>query len=219
MAIDRQTLNQRAYLRLRQLIESGSVRPGARLDEKALAETLVISRTPLREAIGRLIQDGLVVGVPYRGNFVRTFTAKQVRDLYTVRKALEGVAARLAAPRFSTHEVEQCHDALAECDAAVAANDIERYSRADEQFHEAVVRASENDTLIDTLGRLRGQIQLVRAFANTNAGLVSRALDERHRILAALVAHDGELAEQLLEEHIDDVCQSVIRDLQSQSTG
>lgn len=215
MAIDHQTLHQRAYIRLRQLIESGSVPPGTRLDEKGLAETLVISRTPLREAIGRLIQDGLVEGIPYRGNFVRTFTPKQVSDLYTVRKSLEGVAARLAAARISDQQIEECRRTISECQAAADANDVQGYSRADQRFHDTIARASDNGTLIDLLERLRGQVQIVRVFANTDANVVNRTLDERPRILSALESHDGELASQLLEEHIEGVCRSVIDDLQS----
>ena len=103
--IEHYPLNRRIYYKVRELIESGVIPPGAQLDERALANDLSVSRTPLREAIATLVEEGLVERRPYRGNFVRMFTAKQVDDLYEVRKALEGLAIRLAVLRLTEEEL------------------------------------------------------------------------------------------------------------------
>ena len=88
------TLHERVYEALLGLIGAGALAPGDQLDEQALAARLGVSRTPLRAAIARLAQEGLVVTLPYRGSFVRRFTVEEIDGLYEVRAALEGLAAR-----------------------------------------------------------------------------------------------------------------------------
>jgi DNA-binding GntR family transcriptional regulator len=204
------TLNQRIYYKVRELIESGIIPAGAQLDERTLAQDLSVSRTPLREAIASLVEEGLVERRPYRGNFVRIFTAKQVNDLYQVRQTLEGMAIRLAVPRITEHDLQQIRDILADCQAALERDDMAAYSIADQQFHDAIARLSDNEILIESLGRLRRQIQLVRISANRDPQVVRRTALERPRILSALEARDAELAAHLLEEHINGVRRSVV---------
>ncbi len=212
------TLNQRIYYKVRDLIESGAIPAGAQLDERTLAQDLAVSRTPLREAIASLVEEGLVERRPYRGNFVRIFTARQVNDLYEVRQALEGLAIRLAVPRITEHDLEQIRDILASCQEALESGDQVGYSAADQRFHDAIARLSDNEILIESLSRLRRQIQLVRLSANRDPQVVRRTALERPRILAALEARDTQLAAQLLEEHIDGVRRSVVALIESSTT-
>src|ERR1700687_1858399 len=90
------TLKLRVYEGIKQLILSGKLRPGQKLAERDLGERLKVSRTPIREALGRLVQDGLVESRPQRGHFVREVDAKTVEDLYDLREMLEKHAIRLA---------------------------------------------------------------------------------------------------------------------------
>lgn len=207
------TLNHHVYERLRQLVESGALLPGARLDERALADEMGVSRTPLREAIGKLVEDGLVEHRAYRGNFVRTLTVKQVNDLYLVRAALEGLAVRLAVPRLSEDHVLTVRRVLDDTFAALERGDMAAYSSADQAFHDTLARLSENEPLIAALGRLRRQIQLVRVLANRDPEVVKRTAFERPQILAALEVRDAARAAQLMEEHIDGVRRAVITQL------
>lgn len=208
--LDHQPLNRRIYDRVRELIESGELPPGTQLDERTLAEELAVSRTPLREAIATLVEAGLVERRPYRGNFVRTFSARQVNDLYVVRKALEGLAMRLAVSRLSEGGLAALHAILVEAQAALEQGDLVGYSKADQRFHEAIAQATENEILIESLDRLKRQIQIVRLSANRDPDVVARTALERPRILAALEARNGELAAQLMEEHIDGIRRAVI---------
>src|SRR5260221_2064077 len=95
------TLKLRVYEGIKQLILSGKLRPGQKLAERDLGERLKVSRTPIREALGRLVQDGLVESRPQRGHFVREVDAKTVEDLYDLREMLEKHAIRLAMRRLS----------------------------------------------------------------------------------------------------------------------
>jgi DNA-binding GntR family transcriptional regulator len=208
--VEHQTLNRRIYYQVRELIEAGTLVPGTQLDERALAQELAVSRTPLREAIASLVEDGLVERRPYRGNFVRQFSARQVNDLFEVRKTLEGLAARLAVPKLSDEGIAALRHLLDAAQQALERNDLLAYSLADQRFHEAIAQAAENETLIESLGRLKRQIQLVRLSANRDPQVVERTARERPRILAALEGRDAVLAGQLMEEHIEGVRRAVI---------
>jgi DNA-binding GntR family transcriptional regulator len=208
--LEHEPLNRLIYYCVREQIESGAIPPGAQLDERSLAQDLAVSRTPLREAIATLVEEGLVEHRPYRGNFVRVFSAKQVNDLYEVRKNLEGLAIRLAVANLSEERLEQIRLILDDVQKALEQDDVIAYSAADQRFHDAIAHASENDTLIETLSRLKRQIHIVRLSANRDALVVARTAQERPRILAALEARDAELAAHLMEEHIEGVRRSVI---------
>lgn len=216
--LEHNPLNRRIYYKVRELIASGAIPAGAQLDERTLANDLSVSRTPLREAIATLVEEGLVERRPYRGNFVRTFTAKQVNDLYQVRKTLEGLAVRLAVSRLTEEALTQLRFILNETQEALEQGDMVSYSVADQRFHNAIAQLSDNEILLEALGRLQRQIQIVRMGANRDPQVVTRTAIERPRILAALEARDGELAAQLMEEHIEGVRRSVIALIEASET-
>lgn len=213
------TLNQRVYRQVRDLVVSGEIRPGTQLEEQALASRMGVSRTPLREAIAQLVTEGLVENRPYRGNFVRAFTPQQVRDLYEVRKALEICAVRLAVPRLNEQRLEVLREILADVQRALEAGELTWYGTADRRFHNMLASYSENQTLIECLERLGFQIQIVRTIANDDPVVVRRTAIERPRILAALEARDADRAAQLMQEHIEGVCESVVAQMEAAEQG
>lgn len=209
-----QPLNQQVYSRLQEMILTGALRLGEQLDERAIAAELNVSRTPIREAIGQLVSEGIVEYRPYRGNYVRTFTVKQVNDLFQVRSALEALAIRLAMPKISQEVAHQIHCILDRVEAALDAGDLAAYSAADRDFHNTILHLTGNETLIDALDRLAFQIQMIRTIANQDPHVVERTHRERPRILAALEARDADLAAKLMEEHIDGVRLAVVAQLE-----
>lgn len=200
--INHQPLHQAVFRQLRELVLSGGLAPGEQLNENVIADRLRVSRTPLRKAMNQLVAEGLVADAPYRGKFVRTFTAREIQDLYEVRAVLEGHAARLAAAKMNAARLETLRGILAELQDALVRDDLPAYGEADRRFHEAIAACSENQTLIDSLQRLSSQVQLIRALANQDPEVVRRTALERPRIVAALAAGDAELAASLMEEHI-----------------
>ncbi len=210
----RDTLNQRVYTRLRGMIMNGELTVGTQIEERVLADEMGVSRTPLREAIGQLSNEGIIEYRPYRGNFVRTFTVKQVNDLYEVRKALESLAIRLAIRKISQEHIEEIRTILDDVQAALEHDDIEGFSEADRRFHNAIIAITGNETLQEALDRLSAQIQIVRNIANRNPEVVRRTSIERPRILAALEARDADEAAALMEAHIDGVRQSVVSQME-----
>lgn len=210
LAIEPKTVTSRAYALLVRLIGEGGIGLGDRLDERALATEMQISRTPLREAIGMLATEGVIEYRPYQGNFVRTFTAAQVEDLYEVRKTLEALAVRSAVARLTDEGLARVRAIVADIDAAVAAGDVAAVGAADRRFHDAIAELSGNQTLVQALDRLALQVQLIRSTANREPDVVERTAHERHDILAALEGRDAARAAALMEEHIEGVKRSVV---------
>lgn len=204
-----QTLNWHVYNDIVRLISSGHYPPGTRLDEQQIAKELGVSRTPLREAISKLVKDGLVDHRPYKGNYVRRFTSKEVFDLYEVRKELESMAVRLAIPRLTNESISEMRTILREIETALAAGDLEAYGFADKRFHDAIAQLSGNKTLISVLVHLSGQVQLIRTMANQDPSVVDITAMERPGIVDAMAAGDAATATLLMEEHIELVQQSI----------
>lgn len=204
-AIEHAPLNQRTYLQLRAFVLSGAVPMGERLDEKALSRQLGVSRTPVREAIGRLVQENLVEYRPFQGNFVRIISLKQVRELYQVRKSLEGLAARLAVQNMTEEVLEDITGILDDVQSALDDGDMERYALDDLRFHRAIAGYSGNSTLYSLLEQLSAQIQLARVMANRDDTVVQRTAHERPLILEALRERDADRAARLMEDHIQGV--------------
>lgn len=187
---------------------------GTQLDERELSKKLGVSRTPLREAIAMLARVGLVEHFPYRGNYVKQWSAKQVQDLYIVRKSLEILAVHIATPKLSNEDIDHIRDVLTVAENALVEGDLETFAEADNRFHSMIVLKSGNKTLIDMLDHLSTQIQMIRTIANRDANLLERTTYERPRIVNALEKRDSELAAQLMADHIDGVSQSVLKQLE-----
>lgn len=216
--LQRATLNQRVYQKLRQMILDGELSLGSQLDERTLTEYLGVSRTPLREAIAQLAKEGLVDYYPYRGNYVRRFTVRQVQDLYQVRKTLEGLAVRLAVPKLNQEDLEQLRLLLNDLDVALQQGNLEAYGQYDRAFHQFIIRKTGNEALIQVLEQLDVQIQMVRTLANQDPDVVERTASERPAILAALEARDADRAAALMEGHIAGVCKAVNKQLEALAT-
>jgi DNA-binding GntR family transcriptional regulator len=208
-----QTVNQRAYDKLCELILSGNLRVGERLDERILAQRMKISRTPLREAIGRLATEGIVERRPYQGNFVRTFTSAQIHDLYEVRKELEEMAVRLEVERATKKEIQILADIVKRCDAAFNRGDRSAFEKLDQKFHEHIAKISQNETLIDCLDNLRLQVQLARHYANEAPDEAKRTIGERKAVVRAFLDKDAKAAARHMRQHIDGAREAVMTQL------
>lgn len=198
------SLQERVYRRLREAIVSGSLAPGQRLIETSLAEQLGVSRSPVREAIRRLAQDGLVTFVPRRGVSVGNPSPGEVEEVYTIRGALEALAARLAACRRSARQLEQLRRTLARMERATENGDHSGLLRADNDFHRALVEASGNQRLIEIAAALLDTSRRVRQSVLSGDTSWARTTWENHRaVLAALESPDPEAAAMLVSTHME----------------
>lgn len=157
-------LTDTAHLKLREMIFSGQLHPNERLVESDLAERLNVSRTPVREALHKLVSEGLVAEAPRKGYVVAEFSPEFIIDNYTVREVLEGLAARLAAMHASELELMQLDvelDAIAE---ASRANDVATVADHNMTFQMLIAKASRNVVLSSVLAKLQDRLRMLRGY-------------------------------------------------------
>lgn len=184
------------------LIFDGTLADGERLDEVQLASRFDVSRTPIREALQRLAQSGLVEQLPRRGVFVRQPGPVELIEMFEVMAELEAVCARLAATRISDAALQKLHDTNALCDAAVEANDANGYFRENERFHALLYRQSGNSFLEQECFRLHRRLQPFRRLQLQLRGRLRQSMSEHKAIVAALENGDGETAANVMRAHI-----------------
>lgn len=192
---------------LRDAILDGSLKPGQPLHENALAQQLSVSRSPIREALLQLERERLVDSDLNRPAFVRTPSVAEVRQVYTIRSALEGIAARWAAENARAALVSQlrrkAHDLNRATIVARGGSDPQVVSLALE-FHTTIAEAAGSTELLSLLQSLCNQIKLVMSAGL--ASLTSRRAEDIHEehlaLVAAIAARDGDRAEQLASAHV-----------------
>ncbi len=203
--LSRANLPTRIYSLLKQRIISNEFSFGYKLTEFQLAEKLGVSRTPIREALNRLVQDGFVKVVPGRGAFVASFSPDDMVELFEVREALEGMAARLAALRMPKESLDRLRTGLENALKTTKRGGYGGYLSADRKFHQALVSASENSHLIRLLEALTDRIQMLRGRSVTVPGRVAKSYEEHVSIIEAVLLRNPDLAEARVREHIRNV--------------
>jgi DNA-binding GntR family transcriptional regulator len=186
---------------LREAVLNGVIASGSKLSVPALAEQLGVSRSPVREAVARLISDGLAVETPRRGAVVATITSAELAELYEVRCALEGVVARLAVERGSPGLADELDEILAAHRAALDAQDISAAQHCDETFHMTLREASGHSYAIRLLDQIQSFVRLAMRTTMVSGGLESAWQDHRNIATAARLG-DAELAERRARDHV-----------------
>jgi DNA-binding GntR family transcriptional regulator len=199
------TLTDRIYQLLKDNIVRHRLEPGARLLDKEIAESLNVSRTPVREALSRLGAEGLVDIVPRRGAFVVNLSTKDVKDVYEVREVLEILAIRLAVPRLTDKDLVTLEKILDECTVALERQDYLTCFELDRKFHDEIVRLSGNAKLAEVNTLLGGNIQTTRWRHCQDGYRQQLSLEEHRVVLDALVKRDADLAAKLVSDHINSV--------------
>jgi DNA-binding GntR family transcriptional regulator len=184
-----------------------------RLSDVILADQLGVSRTPVRQALERLAQEGLVRSDPRRGFWTRTFTPQDIHEIYDLRGALEVLALRLAAPRLRQEDLKAHLDALYAVRAELDTNPILRFLQIDIRFHMLITRASGNGRLIHNLSMLRSQICMFQMQDTLYPKRMEIALNDHEHILLALLAGNVDEAADCLARHIRHAKEGVLADI------
>jgi DNA-binding GntR family transcriptional regulator len=191
---------EQAYLSLRHAIHSGDLKPGDRLLEEKLAQSLGVSRTPVHEALARLESEGLATKDPSRGMIVVEFDASLIAELYAVREALEGTAAALAARHASEVEVMTLKQ-IADRDQAFI-QEPERLASNNRLFHETLYRSAHNRYLLKTLNALYESIALVRTSLAYSKERIELTIAQHQQLVAAIAGQDSKTAEEVARVHV-----------------
>jgi len=184
-----------------------------RLSDVTLAEQLTMSRTPVRQALERLVQEGLVRSDPRRGFWTRTFTAQDIHEIYDLRRALEVLALRLAAPRLSQEDLKSHLEALYAVRAELDTHPVLHFLQVDIRFHMFITRASGNGRLIHSLSMLRSQLCMFQMQDTFYPKRMEIALNDHEQILLALRAGNVDQAADCLARHIRHAKEGVLADI------
>ncbi len=155
MAFKSYTLVEQIASALKDGILSGNLKGGDQLLEDKLKDNFGVSRTPLREAFRILEKEGLVEILPWKGAFVRKITREDVEENYPVRANLEGLAARLAYEKFTQSDIGELQECFKNMKQSIREKDFAQYSKHHVSFHNVLIDASRNRTLIDIIRNLR----------------------------------------------------------------
>jgi len=199
-------ISDRVYEILSQQIINHKLKPGSRLREKQLAEQFGVSRTPLRDALNRLAQDGFVTIEPRKGASIKEFNIDDVREVYDIRMALEGLAARLAATKPDIRQLEKLK-------AQFVKSDTRTLLRADTDLHDLVVSSSGYKKLEGILNNIYNLIQAFRAAGYASKKRSTKASSDHLKIIKAIMDHDQEAAENLMRNHIEKTKQEILRNI------
>jgi DNA-binding GntR family transcriptional regulator len=199
----RQTIADEIAQHLRLLQLNGRLQPGLKLTEEQLCEQFNVSRTPVREALRTLQKEGMLMQSGARGVCVPTLSKKDLQDLWDVRCSLEGLAVREAASRIAEEQLKALADTISIMRALMNQNS-DAVFKANVQFHEGIVIASQNQWLTEYIKRVWTQVQLMYLlrYALVAPGQTQLSVEEHTAILEALKTGDGDRGRDLMEHHI-----------------
>ena len=205
MIVDKnaKSLEERAFLILEDEILSGKLKRGETLTENALSKRLGISRTPIRGALHRLSEEGLVDIYPNRGAVVLGIGREELIDIYKIRMRLEGLASAEAARRISDDDIKRLRDTVELTDFYIAKRDAEHLKELDSEFHRIIYIASGNRLLCKTLSELHRNIHFYRKRSLAVVDRLEKSAEEHKKILAAIERGDAEEADRLTSAHIE----------------
>ena len=211
---DTLTFADRAYAALKEVILSLDIydRPGeVRLDERALASDLGISRTPVREAMAQLEREGFVRAVPRRGIYVVRKTKAEVIELITAWAALESMAARLITQQASDAEIATLRAMFATFENGRLHAKLDEYSEVNIEFHQTIIRMSGNRVLIDLAANLFAHMRMIRRKTIGERDRADRSISDHMNIIQAIEARDTVRAENLVRQHALGLAEHVAR--------
>lgn len=208
--LSRSGLHEQAAARLRNMLVEGHIAPGAKLNERELAEALHISRTPLREAIKMLASEGLVDLLPNRGAVAVKLTEADVAHSFELLAELEGLAGELAARRITDSARQELRAKHFEMMACHARGDLSGYYRLNALIHAGIGEAAANPVLAATYRQVNARVQSLRFRTNQNAVKWQRAMQEHTQMMQALEARDGAALRRILCTHLEHKRDSVL---------
>ena len=220
---DQLELNMDAYLPLRDVVFNtlreailrGDLVAGERLMELQLAAKLGVSRTPIREAIRMLEQEGLAITIPRKGAIVAGMTEKDMQDVLEIREALEELSVQVACDKITEEEIAKLQKNMKNFEHSLKSGDLKKMAQADVEFHDVIYQATDNPKLINMLNNLREQMYRYRVEYLKNPQNHEQLLKEHEAIYKGIVEKDKDAVTNMIRKHISnqvDVVKNIIRE-------
>ena len=212
------SLQELAYQHCKELIESGKLSPGNLYSEVAISKQLGISRTPLRTALQILEKDGLIIRLPQRGFYVYKFTEKDIDELFTIRKALEGYAVEYIAQNRLKVDMSRLKDHLERQEKAIISNNYKLFVQEDRKFHEDIISVLNNERLNSIYSGLRESIELLGLQRFKLSSQRNQSVAEHKMIIEAIQKDDPISARGAVYNHLDSAKKLLVSDKDSHRT-
>lgn len=203
------SLEEQVFIQLEEDIISGFYAKGENITELGVCSRLGVSRTPVRGALHRLAEEGLVDITPNRGAIVVGVTEDDLADTYKIRMRLEGLASRMATERLSDEIKEELIHTVELSEFYAMKKDVERFKELDTEFHKLIFRASGNRMLSKILGELHRNVRAYRKKSLSVPGRLESSLKEHREILSAMLCGDADAADRLTSLHIENAMENL----------
>ncbi|MBM7568845.1 GntR family transcriptional regulator [Paenibacillus sacheonensis] len=196
-----QSISEHVYAGLKKDILAGILQPGTRLIVMEIAGKYQISQAPVREALERLKQEGLITGIPNKGSVVSTITAKEIKDIFILREIIEGFAVRQSMPLLTEEDYGYLHGIIGEMEIANKQKEMLRILELDMDFHAFFYKRCDNHAILELWNHMRTKVMRFMAFSNRH--YTTEVLAEWHLLLIdALRSGDADAAEAAFIEHM-----------------
>jgi DNA-binding GntR family transcriptional regulator len=217
VVVEHRSLNEVVYDAIKEKILSSEFPSGFRLNEEPLVKMLGTSKTPIKIALAKLEQEGLVQTVPRRGTYVIQLTNEMMIEIYSLREVLEGLAARVAAQNITDDVLKKIRDNLSKFNPERNNITLNRYLKLDEWFHQTIIQEAKHHYLEEALRRLFDIINMFKLRAASVRQNSGEPYQEHLRIFKALEAKDQGVAEESMRIHIKRVMQVLLDNLECSS--
>lgn len=204
------SLREECYKIIRERILNQTYLSGSKIDIDEIAKELGVSTTPVREAISRLISEGLVYNIPRRGFYVSEFSPEYLEDIFDVREQLEMLAAEKASQRATEKDVKELREIIDKYKASFKRKPWNKCYELDRQFHEKIAEISGNRLLINTLKEIGDTIQAIRTLHCRTLRDLEITLKEHNDILDGIAVKNPEKAKEAMKVHLEHVKKDLI---------
>uniref|UniRef100_UPI004048303A GntR family transcriptional regulator n=1 Tax=Polynucleobacter sp. TaxID=2029855 RepID=UPI004048303A len=213
-----QNLPEAIFQKLRSLLVEGAIPPGSKLNERELAESLNVSRTPIREAIRRLAADGLVELITNRGAIAVQLSKADVIHTFEVIAQLEAYSGELAAQNISDAALSELEALQYEMMASYARRDLSSYYKLNLRIHSLITQAANNPILSQLFSQVNARIEALRFRSNKDGIKWEKAVQEHQEMIDALKAHDSARMRKVMISHVHNKRDVVMQLIESEST-
>jgi len=204
-------LNQKVYRLLKESIIKGFLEPGTKLLENKIAEKMQVSRTPVREAMQKLVAEGFVKTTPNQTMVVTEVSPEDVKEVLQIRGVLEGLAARIAAKKINRREIDELENVVAQMSLYVSKENLSSYCKVDDEFHDLILNICGNKWIIQIRDNLGSFIYRFRIKSLSVPGRLKCSLKEHQAIMEALKKRDSVEADRLSQVHMENTIINILK--------
>lgn len=217
MKVEPRSMEDEILLSMREAIVGGQIRLGGHLNETDIAKQMGVSRIPVREALRKLEQEGLVVRIPNKGCFVTTFTEQDIKEVFSMRASLESMSFEWAIPKMTEEDIQELNELVSRQQQAVQGKNYEELARLDMRFHEYICIKADHSRLLKAWYEHHAQCQMLLniRFRQLAAYTPESVLEDHGRILAAIENKDPQTAIELTNQISERVSRDCIHTLEA----